>query len=57
MNEVVLIVSYLLGLMPIYLMLARMNGTLGKLKSDHEQVEARLDKIENPGTHPVKRPA
>lgn len=42
-----LIAAYLLGLMPIYLMLIRVNRTLGGLQSDHGHVENRLERIES----------
>lgn len=38
--------TFLLGLMPIYLMLARMSKSIGRLSADHKRVEEKVDRVQ-----------
>lgn len=38
--------TFLLGLMPIYLMLARMSRSIGRLSADHKRVEEKVDRVQ-----------
>lgn len=45
-------VSVLLGIMPLYLMLARIHRDIGRLSADHSNLDGKVDRIEETvGSH------